>query len=649
MTRVAADRRPPRRTWPGSIVASGAISTSASIQVAAGSTIVTPASMWRSAIWRRASAATAARSARLLTPRLTFGSSARWAATRQARLAQQRQHVAEVVLAGRVVVGEPVERVGERRGLEGVGAGVDLADREHLGVDAGRVLGLDDPLDVAVGVADDAPVGAGVVELDGHHRRARRRRSRCVASSSATISPEISGWSPERTTTVSESRTRSWAARIAPPVPSASGWTTVSVPSGRPGDEVAVGRDDHRHAVGARLARGEHRPGDHRPPADRVQHLRQRGAHPGSLARGHDQDGRAASRGPLRCAAHARNRRRLGASERSAERTHLRIAFPDTPYFLPTATYPSSSISSSSCSARRPLDRSEHRGRAQAAGDPQRRPQYRGAVALRAWYLGKNGGRTPTTVPRLGASIRFLPPAVRVQSCRAVRADDAQVLEPVVVADPVHVIRGSSRSACRARPRPGRTARSVAVLQALLVEPPFQVRPAVRASPRRMISLERQTAGATRCAATLRTDRSDRSKRRARALASSRASSFRRSGSSPAAVAFRPTSTTPRRPRPSSVSEYLRPLYGWPRWSVRCVGRDSPSPGPFPDRCDVLAVIGVPSESSTCAPGSGVANGRPDLLPRQRRGFQGTNVCSHLHRTDLGHKLALEALDPGSV
>src|SRR5262245_10676653 len=35
--------------------------------------------------------------------------------------------------------------------------------------------------------------------------------------------------------TVSEARTRSWAARIAPPVPSGSGWTTVSVSSGRPG------------------------------------------------------------------------------------------------------------------------------------------------------------------------------------------------------------------------------------------------------------------------------------------------------------------------------------------------------------------------------------------------------------------------------
>ena len=64
----------PRRTQPGSIVASAAISTSASIQVAAGSTIVTPASMWRCAMRRRASAAASARSARWLTPRLAAGS-----------------------------------------------------------------------------------------------------------------------------------------------------------------------------------------------------------------------------------------------------------------------------------------------------------------------------------------------------------------------------------------------------------------------------------------------------------------------------------------------------------------------------------------------------------------------------------------------
>ena len=54
-------------------------------------------------------------------------------------------------------------------------------------------------------------------------------------------SAEISGWSPERTSTVSLSSTREAAARIAPPVPSASGCTTVSTPSGSPAEMSSPG------------------------------------------------------------------------------------------------------------------------------------------------------------------------------------------------------------------------------------------------------------------------------------------------------------------------------------------------------------------------------------------------------------------------
>ena len=43
------------------------------------------------------------------------------------------------------------------------------------------------------------------------------------------------------TTTVSESPTSSSAARTAPPVPSGFGWTTVSVPSGSPGERSRSG------------------------------------------------------------------------------------------------------------------------------------------------------------------------------------------------------------------------------------------------------------------------------------------------------------------------------------------------------------------------------------------------------------------------
>ena len=75
--------------------------------------------------------------------------------------------------------------------------------------------------------------------------------------------------------------------------------------------EVAVGRDDHADAPGAGLLRGENRPGDHRPAADRVQDLGHRRAHPRALAGGHDQDG-----GP----AHLRNRRAARATRRAPRR-----------------------------------------------------------------------------------------------------------------------------------------------------------------------------------------------------------------------------------------------------------------------------------------------------------------------------------------
>ena len=56
-------------------------------------------------------------------------------------------HVGEVLLALGVVRGQPRERVAQHGGVEGVDAGVDLANRA-LGV--GRVLVLDDREDPAV-------------------------------------------------------------------------------------------------------------------------------------------------------------------------------------------------------------------------------------------------------------------------------------------------------------------------------------------------------------------------------------------------------------------------------------------------------------------------------------------------------------------
>ena len=161
----------PRREVPGRMVASGSIVTSASIQVAPGSSIVTPARMWARRIRRRASSATRARSARSLTPRFTAGIPDDVGDHLAPALADQRQDVGQVVLALGVVVGEPVEGLGERPGGEGVGAGVDLLDRELLGGGVAGLLRLDDPLDLAVRRTDDPAEGAGVLELGGHHRR----------------------------------------------------------------------------------------------------------------------------------------------------------------------------------------------------------------------------------------------------------------------------------------------------------------------------------------------------------------------------------------------------------------------------------------------------------------------------------------------
>ena len=68
-----------------------------------------------------------------------------------------------------------VERLGERTGREGVGARVDLLDLELLRRGVAGLLGLDDPLDLPVGVADHPAEGARVVELGGHHRRGGAR------------------------------------------------------------------------------------------------------------------------------------------------------------------------------------------------------------------------------------------------------------------------------------------------------------------------------------------------------------------------------------------------------------------------------------------------------------------------------------------
>ena len=109
-----------------------------------------------------------------------------------------------------------------------------IASCSAVGVAGG--FGLDHALDVA------GP---------GRGRRGRRSRGRRARSSASSPPParrrgpragrrsspaEISGTSPERTSTVSLSSISGSAARIAPPVPSGSGCSTVSTSSGRPAE-----------------------------------------------------------------------------------------------------------------------------------------------------------------------------------------------------------------------------------------------------------------------------------------------------------------------------------------------------------------------------------------------------------------------------
>jgi hypothetical protein len=228
----------------------------------------------------------------------------------QTLLAQHRQHVAEVVLAGGVVVAERVERLDERGGGEDVGADVDLLDRQDVRIDLVGLLGLDDRLDVTLLVADDASVGAGVVELDGHHRRPR------VGVPMGRDQPLDDLGADQWMVAGEHDHGLGVADQVVRGAHSASGAVGFGLDHrlgalGQAGGQVSVGRDDHGHTPGPGLARGQHGPSDHRTAGHVVQDLGQRGAHARSLARGHDQDGGAAA-GPVRSAAHPRNRRAIG-------------------------------------------------------------------------------------------------------------------------------------------------------------------------------------------------------------------------------------------------------------------------------------------------------------------------------------------------
>ena len=203
--------------------------------------------------------------------------------------------------------------------------------------------------------------------------------------------------------------------------------------------EPALGRVDDHDLAGAGLPRGRDRPGDHRPPAQRVQQLLHRGAHASPLPRGKDDDDGRGHGGivgdtevsvelavrrppPSLCPASlARVARTSGSTcarrcqtPRTCGRPRLKLVAPDLGHQL---------------LVRRALHLAPLRLRAPAVPllcTPQACEQYRCVAVLRHELVAAvQAGSRGDVEPVLAA-------AVRVERRRAVRADDPQVLEPVV-------------------------------------------------------------------------------------------------------------------------------------------------------------------------------------------------------------------------
>ena len=286
----------PRRNVPGSTTVSPPISTPTSISVLAGSTIVTPASACARWIRSWASRRTCASSTRVLTPSVSAGSVDHVRADRLALGAQQRQHVGQVELALRVVGAQLLQRLQQVAARERVDAGVDLADRLLLGRRVAGRLGLHHPLDAALRVAHDAPVAARVLEL---HRRHRGRRAALLVGARER-GDRVGG--DQRDVAVEHEHGGAGVDLVGRRADGVAGAVRLlldrhlDVLGQRVGQRALRPVDDHDPA-GARLAGRGDRPLDHRAPAQRMQHLRYRRAHPGPLARGEDQDGGSGHRG----------------------------------------------------------------------------------------------------------------------------------------------------------------------------------------------------------------------------------------------------------------------------------------------------------------------------------------------------------------
>ena len=212
--------------------------------------------------------------------------------------AQHADHVGQVVLALPVLGLEPPQRRREEPATEAVDRRVHLGDGE-LGV-VGVGL-LDDAIDDAVGVADDAPVPRGVVELGGEDRRRGVGEAVLGGQRGEGVGSQQRRVAGEDEDVVFGVEIEAGAGEAdAGGVPGPEALVLLDELEGDLGGELLL--DGLADPFGA-VADDDDDPGereldepvedveDHRAAAQRVQHLRRLGAHPGALAGGEDHGG----------------------------------------------------------------------------------------------------------------------------------------------------------------------------------------------------------------------------------------------------------------------------------------------------------------------------------------------------------------------
>ena len=189
--------------------------------------------------------------------------------------------VGEVELALDVVRLEPVERRPEQVAAEDVDRGVALLDLQLLGR---GVAGLDDPLDRAVGPADDAAVRTGVV---GHEGEDGRRGALTPVLLDERL--EQLGREERRVAGEDEDVLDAVPHGVARRADGIAGAERLLLDRDAGVAELvaALGRGDHDQRIRPERARGLEHPVDHPPPEDRVQVLRGRRAHARAEPSGH--------------------------------------------------------------------------------------------------------------------------------------------------------------------------------------------------------------------------------------------------------------------------------------------------------------------------------------------------------------------------